>query len=500
MQIDVHASYPRARRRGILVALFATLLTFAFVTPSLAAQSGAVKISDDPFGSVAGAVGQHATEVEPDSFSFGSTTVTAFQTGRVFDGGSTDIGFATSDDGGSHWTHGFLPAVTTAATPPGPYFAASDASVAFDAKHHAWIISYLGLHAAGGGGAVDVVESRSTDGGHTWSDPVIVAANGTFFDKNWSACDNSPSSPFFGNCYTEFDSVNNGDLELMSTSTDGGLSWGAALSTADNVHGLGGQPVVQPNGRVVVPFLGISGAESIRAFSSDDGGKTWNASVLVSRISEHEVAGDLRTESLPTAETNRDGTVYVAWQDSRFEPGGKANDIVLSTSADGTTWSAVRRIPTDPVGSNVDHFIPGLGVSADSSGSGTALALAYYFYPQADCTADTCQLQVGFTSSLDNGQTWTQPEVLAGPMQLSQIADTSQGRMTGDYISTSFVSGQERALPIFAVGLPASGSDAFNEPMFTSVENVRAGTNRMRSDRVLFTGGTTEPAVPTSAF
>src|SRR5437763_8236073 len=104
MHIDVRASYPRARRRGILVALFATLLTFAFASPSLAAQ-GAVKISEDPFGSVAGAVGQHATEVEPDSFSFGLTTVAAFQTGRVLDGGSTDIGFATSNDGGAHWTH-----------------------------------------------------------------------------------------------------------------------------------------------------------------------------------------------------------------------------------------------------------------------------------------------------------------------------------------------------------------------------------------------------------
>jgi hypothetical protein len=34
----------------------------------------------------------------------------------------------------------------------------------------------------------------------------------------------------------------------------------------------------------------------------------------------------------------------------------------MSTSADGVTWSALRRIPIDPVGSGVDHFIPGLAV------------------------------------------------------------------------------------------------------------------------------------------
>jgi BNR repeat-like domain len=493
MQIDVRASYPTARRRGILVALLATLLILAFATPSLAAR-GAVKISEDPFGSVAGAVGQHATEVEPDSFAFRRTIVTAFQTGRVFDGGSTDIGFATSFNGGATWTHGFLPAVTTAATPPGPYFAASDASVAFDRKHHTWIISYLGIHAAGGGGAVDVVVSRSTDGGRTWGNPVAVAATGTFFDKNWTACDNSPRSRFFGNCYTEFDDADNGDLELMSTSTDGGQSWGAPLSPADQVHGLGGQPVVQPNGRVVVPFSGITGGRSVRAFASDDGGKSWTASVLVSPVTSHRVAGNLRTSPLPTAELNRDGTVYVAWQDSRFEPGGTANDIVFTSSADGTTWAPVQRIPTDAVGGNVDHFIPGLGINAASAGSHTQLALAYYFYPQADCTADTCRLQVGFTSSVDNGRTWTAPKVLAGPMSLSQLANTTQGPMTGDYISTSFVPNLRRALPIFAVGLPPAGTDALNEPMFTSVQKVHGGTHRAGNDRVLFTNRAAQPA------
>jgi hypothetical protein len=479
-----------------VVALFAALLTLAFAAPSLAAQQGPVKISDDPFTS---APGQHATEVEPDSFAFGSTIVAAFQVGRVFDGGATDIGWATSNDGGVSWTHGFLPATSTDATPPGPFFAVSDASVAFDARHHAWIISYLGLHEAGGG-AVDVLESRSIDGGHSWSAPIAVAATGTFFDKNWTMCDNTPTSPFFGNCYTEFDDAAKGDLELMSTSSDGGQTWGPSLSPADNVHGLGGQPVVQPDGRVVVPFSGISGGRSIRSFSSDDGGKSWNASVLVSRVSSHRVAGNLRTSALPSAEVNRDGKVYVAWQDSRFELGGTANDIVLSTSTDGATWSDVTRIPIDPVGANVDHFIPGLAVNADTAGSTTQLALTYYFYPQANCTAATCQLQVGFMSSLDDGQNWTQPKKLAGPMQLNQLANTSQGPMVGDYISTSFLAGQQRVLPIFAVGFAPPAGQAFNEPTFSSVEKIRGGQNHAGNDRVLFNDLTETSMLPITAF
>ncbi|HEX5118519.1 MAG TPA: sialidase family protein [Pseudonocardiaceae bacterium] len=83
---------------------------------------------------------------------------------------------------------------------------------------------------------------------------------------------------------------------------------------------------------------------------------------------------------------------------------------------DGTTWSPVRRIPIDPVGSDVDHFIPGLAVGTDSAGPRTQLAVTYYFYPSADCTAATCQLEVGFTSSRDAGQHWSTPQTLAGPI------------------------------------------------------------------------------------
>ena len=69
------------------------------------------RVSQDPFTNP---TSQHATEVEPDTFAFGSTVVAAYQVGRFFNGGATDIGFARSTDGGSDVGRAGLPAGLTA--------------------------------------------------------------------------------------------------------------------------------------------------------------------------------------------------------------------------------------------------------------------------------------------------------------------------------------------------------------------------------------------------
>jgi hypothetical protein len=422
--------------------------------------------------------------------------VSAFQVGRFFDGGSSDIGFATTQDEGNHFQQGFLPGVTTFSQPAGPYDRASDASVAFDLRDHVWLISFLAIHQPPGQptGVVDVLASRSFDGVH-WDLPVAVATLNTFLDKNWTVCDNSPFSPHFGNCYTEFDIASRRDLEQMTTSEDGGRTWGAPAATADAAHGLGGQPIVQPDGRVIVPFEGVGATRGMRAFTSADGGQTWSASVVISLIAAHRVAGGaVRTSPLPTAEIDGAGRVYVVWQDCRFEAQCAANDLVLSTTEDGTTWTAPRRVPADPVGSGVDHFIPGLGVDVLSAGDEARLALTYYVFPAAACTVATCQLQVAFVTSRDGGASWSQPEVLAGPMSLSWVPLTNQGFMVADYISTSFVAGIH-ARAAFAVASAPDATGAFQQGMFSAREDVHGGDVATAADAVQFVPGTAAPGV-----
>jgi hypothetical protein len=338
----------------------------------------------------------------------------------------------------------------------------SDPSVAFDAAHGTWLISAIPL--LPNLVVPTVLVSRSTDDGQTWSPPVQIpppAANKVDLDKNWTVCDNGAKSPFFGHCYTEMDNFGAGDLELMSTSTDGGLTWSTPIPTAGHDKGLGGQPLVQPDGTVIVPFESLNG--KIEAFRSTDGGGSWAKGVAVSSVRFHAVAGGLRTSPLPSAEIDGAGTVYVAWEDCRFRAHCSANDIVFSTSADGVNWTDAARVPIDGVTSGVDHFIPGLAVNPATSGSRAQLGLAYYFYPNAAC-GGACQLEVGYISSPDGGAHWGPATQLAGPMALSQIAQTSQGPMVGDYISSSF-SGSTVAT-VFAVGLQQPTSTTFDEAMY----------------------------------
>ncbi|HXM55998.1 MAG TPA: sialidase family protein [Candidatus Dormibacteraeota bacterium] len=472
----------------------AAAFAFAATMPAYAAAgTDVVRVSDDPFTNAAS---QHRSEVEPDTFSFGATWVSAFQVGRIFDGGASDIGWATSIDAGQHFVHGFLPGVTPFTTPAGAYDRASDASVAFDLRHHTWLISYLAIHnlPTGGTGVVDVLASRSPDGVN-WGMPVPVATLNTFLDKNWTVCDNSAISPHFGNCYTEFDIASQRDLEQMSTSTDGGLTWGASQPTADAAHGLGGQPVVQPSGRVVVPYEGVGAARGERAFTSNDGGATWTASVQISTITaRRSVNGAIRTSPLPTAEVDALGRVYVAWQDCRFETACANNDVVFSTSDDGTTWSPVQRIPIDPVGSNVDHIIPGLAVDPITFGDHARLALTYYFFPAANCTVATCQLEVGFVTSRNSGASWSAPETLAGPMSLSWLPITTQGVMVADYISTSFVAGIH-ARPAFEVANAPSASGTLDQATFSAQEAVLGGDVQTADDAVVLFPGSGLPIV-----
>ena len=457
-----------ARARGVprllvagTTALIATLLSALVAL----ANVPLVQVSSDPFTNSSS---MHATQVEPDTFSYGNTIVATFQSGRFYDGGSSDIGWSTSTDGGTTWVHGFLPGTTVYATPPGPYARISDPAVAYDPAHGVWMIVSLPLPGAGVGSEVYI--SRSTNGGLTWQNPVSAYNPGGGLDKTWIACDGWPSSPYYGHCYAEWDDNYAGNVLNMVTSTDGGLTWGPVGIPGGSPSGLGGQPVALPNGTVVVPYSANYGG--INSFRSTDGGQTWGGAITVSGTTYHSVTG-MRAYPMPAAEVDPGGRVYVVWHDCRFRSGCSANDIVMSSSVDGLTWTPVVRIPIDAVTSGVDHFLPGIAVGTMRADPVSRLALTYYYFPTANCSVATCQLMVGYVSSWDGGRTWSAPTQLAGPMTITWLPQTNQGYMVGDYISTSFAA-DGTAHPVFAVAHAPSGS-TYDEAMYAPATGLPLG-------------------------
>src|SRR5580693_6152892 len=86
----------------------ALVICLAMAAP-VQAQFTLVKISSDSFNNPES---QHKSEVEPSTYSWGSTIVAAFQVARISGGGGADIGFSTTIDGGKTWTQGLLPGLT----------------------------------------------------------------------------------------------------------------------------------------------------------------------------------------------------------------------------------------------------------------------------------------------------------------------------------------------------------------------------------------------------
>jgi hypothetical protein len=103
---------------------------------------------------------------------------------------------------------------------------------------------------------------------------------------------------------------------------------------------------------------------------------------------------------------------------------------------------------------------------------------------------------VGFISSNNAGSTWSAAQVVsAAPFPTTWVATTSQGRMVGDYISTSYGS-DNLAHGVFSTATaPTSGTscssvlDNCNEPTDTFASGLALnGTFSGADDPVLFTG------------
>jgi hypothetical protein len=369
--------------------------------------------------SVAGA--QHATVVEPDSFAFGSTVVATYQVGRFSGGGSGATGWASSTNGGRTWRSGTLPGVGHA----------SDPSVAYDSVHGVWLVTTLGISA--GPTSIDV--SRSTDGSR-WSRPLhALESSVQTFDKEWITCDNWLQSPRRGTCYIAYTNFRVNRIALIA-SIDGGVTWSAPVY-AQRGDVVGAQPAVLPDGTVVVAWLD---RDDILASRSRDGGVSLDPAVVAGRISFNGFRG-LRAPPLPSIDVERGGRLLLAWPDCRFRSSCSGNDVVVSTSQDGLTWTQPARVTHG----GPSYLIP--GIAADPASDRLAVV--------AVVGARSGRIGAALMTSTD-GSRWSAPRRLdTRPMSRAWLARAEGLAFLGDYLSASWAGG--RAIGFVPLALPPRG-------------------------------------------
>ncbi|MBR3513959.1 MAG: exo-alpha-sialidase [Bacteroidaceae bacterium] len=151
----------------------------------------------------------------------------------------------------------------------------------------------LGKNASNGVGAhvVDVVARRSTDGGLTWQDEVVVAAGDGTNAATYGFGDPAIVRDADGTLHCLMAAGNasyaSGMLHVgYSKSTDNGATWSAVEDiygdidkgglTITSAFVTGGKGVTFGNGRMAFAFLGkVSGTTNIYPIYSDDKGATW---------------------------------------------------------------------------------------------------------------------------------------------------------------------------------------------------------------------------------
>ncbi len=206
------------------------------------------------------------------------------------------------------------------------------------------------------------------------------SGSGRFNDKPYIAVDTNHGSPFRDTVYAAWDnaSLNAGqssanDVILVSRSTDGGRTFSAPVVASGTGSGpravIGADPFVAPDGTLHVAWHDITGNQIVEA-SSADGGQSFGPSHT---ISPTQVAFDVAIPAQASRGAlvypacgadmstgpNR-GNLYCSWMD---ETPANGTDIFMSRSTDGgSTWSAPLRVNDDPTGVANDQFNQWLSV------------------------------------------------------------------------------------------------------------------------------------------
>lgn len=321
------------------------------------------------------------------------------------------IGVVYTFDAGKTWHESQLP------MEPG-WDVMTDPAVAFDDHGNAFLVGEPIRFNANKVGTSDdltglgMVVYRSTDGGVTWGQPVRLTTD-TSDDKQWIACDNNPSSPYYGNVYVAWSA--HSPLRF-ARSTDHGVTWkgkGADPPGSSLVsYAFAPELSVSSDGTLHVLWH-LDGSSEIKYLRSTDGGNTFSpVTTVVTGVSSlrgnlpqtgswpHFDYGKFRVITLVTDCTTPNDVLIVAWADMRE---GRSRIYYRRSLDNGLTWegppSGSTLLPNVTYG-DMHCFHPQI----IATGTGV-IGCAFYVFGQE---FNRWLIRVQLAASWDDGATFSQ--------------------------------------------------------------------------------------------
>jgi Neuraminidase (sialidase) len=237
-----------------------------------------------------------------------------------------------------------------------------------------------------------------------------------------------------------------GDI-MFSRTTDGGQTWSSArdiLGLNQNEFTIGNQIAVLPNGTLVDIFEDLNGSgrqPSPNQFHqsvilSTDHGVTWSKVIDISTdgsvaVRDPDTGARVRAGAgLPDIAVAPNGTLYAVWSDGRFS-GFAHDDVALSRSTDGGLhWSTPIKVNASPAG--VAAFTPSVDVTSDGT-----VGVTYYDFRNNTPDANTLPTDAFVVFSHDGGSSFGS-EIRLTPTSFDlDLAPRAGGLFLGDYVGLS---------------------------------------------------------------
>ena len=285
----------------------------------------------------------------------------------------------------------------------------------------------------------DVFVATSSDNAITWTSPALLNTNGT--------------ADLYGDGYAQ-------------VATDGSGKWIAVWESSENLGGTAGTDY------------------DIFVATSLDNGTTWTAPDLLNSNG----ASDSGSDSKPRISTDGEGNWVVLWQSGDTLGGtvGIDTDIFVSTSGDnGANWSALAVLNSNATTDSASDSYPEL--ATDGEGNWGAV---WHSHEDLGGIAGT-DWDIFFATSVDNGTTWTAPDLLntngtsdSGADRFAHLAMDSAGNWvavwhsnenmssagtdTDIFVSSSADSGESWSAPALLNNNASSDSGADTDPQLST--------------------------------